>query len=73
MATRRPLVSVNGQIAEMPSGDILAGDTYSASGGFQQIFVQETQPTLVAGQPFTWYQTGVDGTVQDIYLFDGVI
>lgn len=32
MATRRPLVSINGQIAEMPSGDVLAGDTYSGSG-----------------------------------------
>jgi hypothetical protein len=32
MAARRPLVSVNGTLQEMPSGDTLASDTYSASG-----------------------------------------
>lgn len=33
MANRRPLVNFNGQIAEIPSGDLLTPDTYLAGGG----------------------------------------
>jgi hypothetical protein len=35
MAARRPLVNVNGTLQEMPSGDVLTTDTYSASGATQ--------------------------------------
>lgn len=33
MATRRPLVLINGGISEIPVGDVIPGDTYTSGGG----------------------------------------
>jgi hypothetical protein len=42
-------------------------------GRYQQVFVQQTQPATISGQPWVWHQTDADGDVVDYFTFDGVL
>lgn len=48
--------------AEMPSG----------GSGTQQVFAQASQPTVPAGTPYIWFQTGLgDGSGMTMWIEDG--
>ena len=53
------------------SGKSLVADRVNSSA--TNLYIQETQPTLVSGQPFVWYELDESGVIQDIHIFDGVI
>lgn len=36
------------------------------------VFVQDTQPPMIAGQPWIWWKT-INGDISDYFIFDGVI
>lgn len=40
--------------------------------GPQQLYVQDAQPDMVAGQPWTWWKT-IGGEISELIIFDGVI
>jgi len=71
MATRRPLVVIDGTTQEIPVGDTLAASTVPASGGgTQQVFVQDTAPSAVA--PYLWIQTGLPDNGFTFWFEDGL-
>jgi hypothetical protein len=72
MATRRPLVVVNGTTQEIPAGDTLDASTVPAGGGggTQQVFVQASAP--VAAAPYIWIQTGLPNDGFTFWFEDGL-
>ena len=66
MASRRPLVNVNGDIQELPSGDTLAG---AVAGGSQEVYVQQTRPTNPG--PWMWWKTDANGNIINLVVNDG--
>ena len=40
--------------------------------GIPQVYVQDTQPAMVASQPWVWWKT-IAGALSNYYVFDGVI
>lgn len=44
----------------------------TAGMGIQQVYVQDTQPTMVANQPWVWWKT-IGGALSNFYVYDGVI
>ena len=81
-STRQRVTTLEDSFKEPTWGDIrgtLASQTdlqtalnSSGGGGATQVFVQDTQPVMVSGQPWIWWQT-VGGEVSDYYVFDGVV
>lgn len=44
-----------------------------SGGGYQALFIQQTEPNKVNGQPWSWYQTDADGDLVNLFVFDGVL
>lgn len=78
-STRSRVKTLEEGVREPTWGDIqgtLASQTdlqaaLNSGGGATQVFVQGTQPVMIAGNPWIWWQT-VGGEVSDYYVFDGV-
>lgn len=65
MAQRRPLVVIGDTPQLLPDGDTVAG----ASGGTQQVFVQDTRPAGLG--PWNWWRTE-SGVIVDLIIADGL-
>ena len=62
MATRSPLVLVDGTVRELPNGDTITGA--GAVDPAVSVYIQEADP--MAATPYIWFRTDAMGVVIDI-------
>ena len=64
--------AITGTLSSQTDLQTALNSSGGGGGGATQVFVQDTQPAMVSGQPWVWWQT-VGGEVSDYYVFDGVV
>lgn len=59
--------------ADPGTGDVTLS-VNSVPGSAQEVYVQDTQPATVTGQPWVWWETEtISGGIVNYHVFDGVL